>query len=182
MKMHWILQELIASGPGRIGVGLFSTLVLVSLYVVVTYPSDFGSARWSNPAVWADHPKAAPPSWVNHLSDRKRPIHRVMDSTTPDKVTVAEGVVVRLYRFPFEYWAGEVPSFLSLSFGEVVFQEHPPNLIVSLLRPDGQETILHQQVVGAHVPARLLLTAVTARPHSVLFWPAGRKSRNCLVR
>ena len=67
MERRGILRELLASGPGRAGVGLFALLAVVSLYVVATYPADYGSSRWSNPAVWADNPKSAPPAWSDPL-------------------------------------------------------------------------------------------------------------------
>ena len=44
---------------------LIDEIGLSSLYVVVTFPLDFGPTRWSNPAVWADHPRAVPPAWTD---------------------------------------------------------------------------------------------------------------------
>ncbi|HEX2281097.1 MAG TPA: hypothetical protein VHG52_04970, partial [Thermomicrobiales bacterium] len=36
----------LTSGSGRVGLAMFAFMLLVSLWVLFTYPLDFGSARW----------------------------------------------------------------------------------------------------------------------------------------
>ena len=60
MGKRSVLRQLFDSAPGRLGLSLLVGLTLTSLYVVFTYPLDFGPSRWSNPAVWSDNPSAAP--------------------------------------------------------------------------------------------------------------------------
>src|SRR5688572_33003508 len=52
---------LISSGSGRFGLALFAVMLLISAWVLVSYPADFGTARWANPAFWANNPRNAPP-------------------------------------------------------------------------------------------------------------------------
>ena len=61
-------QLFLTSGSGRAGLALFALMLLVSLWVLLTYPLNFGSARWSNPAYWANNPRHAPPIWSSVLS------------------------------------------------------------------------------------------------------------------
>ena len=59
------VRVLVGSTIGKAGLTLLAFLVAVSAYVLATYPLDFGTKEWSNPAVWADNPKAVPPVWLN---------------------------------------------------------------------------------------------------------------------
>ena len=81
-----VLRQLLASGPGRVGLILAAILALGSIYVVLTYPFDYGPTRWSNPTVWADNPHAAPPAWTNLFGPRKA-VHRVLTASAPSAVT-----------------------------------------------------------------------------------------------
>ena len=65
MKRRGILRQMWASTPGKLGLAMATVLVVSSVLVVIGYwPLDYGPTRWSNPAVWADHPKAVPPAWT----------------------------------------------------------------------------------------------------------------------
>src|SRR5262249_4180610 len=46
-----------ASGTGKAAIFLFILMLGISLYVILTYPRNFGRTVWSNPIVWADNPK-----------------------------------------------------------------------------------------------------------------------------
>ena len=66
--------------------GWWAGALAASLLVVVTFPLDFGPARWSNPAVWADHPKAVPPAWTASLGGEAVP-HRILEASEPTEST-----------------------------------------------------------------------------------------------
>ena len=59
---------LISSGSGRAGLALFAVMLLVSMWVLIAYPANFGSALWSNPAYWANNPRNVPPVWASRLT------------------------------------------------------------------------------------------------------------------
>ena len=148
MERRGILRELLASGPGRAGVGLFALLAVVSLYVVATYPADYGSSRWSNPALWADNPKSAPPAWSDVFTATRGAPHIVLESDSPDQTLSAGEAQVQLHRLPFAFWADEPPTFLSFSVGDVTFHDRPPAVVLLLVRPDGAEAVLTRQVMA----------------------------------
>ena len=140
-NLRAVLPELLKSVPGRLGVGLFVLLSAVALYVLLSFPSNFGSARWSNPALWGDLPKTVPPAWTN-LFGRSRPVHQILETSKSQ----SRGQQ-KIYAIPFSYSANQPPSFLSLSFSDVTYQANPPTLTAVLIRPDGGEIQLYQTVI-----------------------------------
>jgi peptide/nickel transport system permease protein len=152
MTRRGLLRELLATGPGKVGAGMAVLLTLVSAYVLLTYPLDYGPTRWSNPIVWADYPKAAPPAWTNQVGSTRRALHRVLESTAPAEVRPAGPAELRIYRLPFSYGEDEAPTFLSFSLGAVRFQSRPPSVSVVLVRPDAREVVLYRTVVRGPRP------------------------------
>ncbi len=49
MKIGEILKILLSSKVGKVGVAFLLLLVVVSIYVVIAYPMDFGTRLWNNP-------------------------------------------------------------------------------------------------------------------------------------
>jgi peptide/nickel transport system permease protein len=172
MRRRGVLRQLLASSPGRLGVAAFAALAALSLYVVLTYPLDFGPARWSNPAVWADNPRTAPPAWTDVLREERRPVHQVVAVSEPEEVAAAGPAEIRRFDLPFAHVAGEPPSFLSFSLGEVAYATRPPQYLLVLHRPDGSSVQVARGAVtgprpgeqapfvrNADAPQRLLLSS-----------------------
>ncbi|CAN5792861.1 ABC transporter permease [soil metagenome] len=183
MTRRGILREVLSSAPGKVGVALALGLTTVAVLVVLTFPLDFGPARWSNPAVWADHPRAAPPAWTELLSTERPAQHRILEAVEPTATTARGEARVDVFSMSFTYAEDAPPSFLSFSLGEVRYQGRPPALSVVLVRPDGHEVTLHRATVRGprpseeppfvrhdETPLRVLLTAEaeTARAASEL--------------
>lgn len=152
MRRNEVLRQLFRSGSGRVGAVMLVTMVVISLYVLVAFPRDFGSRIWSNPAEWADFPKAVPPAWMNLLSSDDKPPHVILEMGEPVSETPAGPSVVRQYRSQLTHTSSEAPSFVSLSFSEVTYVERPPQYTLSILRPDGQEMVLFRHVVRGPRP------------------------------
>jgi hypothetical protein len=55
---------ILSSWSGRIGLVMFAVMIAISAYVLLTYPSNFGSQIWSSPKEWANNPKTVPPKWT----------------------------------------------------------------------------------------------------------------------
>jgi peptide/nickel transport system permease protein len=149
MRFKRLLGELWASTPGKIGLIFLGSLSLVSLYVVATFPPSFGTARWANPALWADNPKSAPPAWTNLLTSTRYPKHRVVELAEPSGRSSSGRITEQIYEAVVDYRADEPPSFLSFSLSDVSFQSRPPIIALSLLRPDAEEVTLHRLVISA---------------------------------
>ncbi len=147
MKIKPLIRTLWKSTPGKMGMILLGFLTLVSLYVVATYPPDFGPARWSNPTLWADNPKSAPPVWINLFTSRKPAKHRVIEMKAPTRINSLERANEQVYEISFNHYADEPPTFLSLSISDVSYQVRPPVVTVVLIRPDGNKVTLLRHVI-----------------------------------
>ncbi len=131
------LREFWASKVSKMGVALLVLLVVVSVYVVLTYPLDFGLRYWNNPAYWADNPKAVPPEWWNLFTDKKLPPHVIKDFHEPSDVRDQRGRRILEYVYSFDFQYDEFPSFLSISLNNVTFSSRrPPRVEIFLDRPD----------------------------------------------
>jgi peptide/nickel transport system permease protein len=172
VRWRTFLREILASGAGRLGLVLAAVLGVAAVLVVATFPLDFGPSRWSNPAVWADLPRTAPPAWTAFLSADRPAQHRVIEATEPSATAERGEARVATYDLAFDYDEDEAPSFLSFSLGPVTFMDRPPALSVVLQRPDGTAVpLLRTTVRGARpgeeppyrrygdVPERSLVTA-----------------------
>ncbi len=151
MRLGEILRELVRSGPGRIGLALFAVMSLASLYVLVTYPSDFGTAHWGNPSLWADNPRSAPPAWVTHLGVQQAP-HRTFEVDSPTRARAERAFRTFEFEFPFEHAYNVPPSALTLSLSQVLYHARPPIVTVYLERPDGERLTLTRTVIAGPRP------------------------------
>ncbi len=148
MKIKQLMGELWTSTPGKLGLVLLGILGLVSVGVVLTYPANFGSARWANPTYWADNPRSSPPAWTRFFSATRRAKHRIMDLSEPARVTADGRVHEQVFEATVDWQADEPPSFLSVSVSDVTYQLRPPVVTIVLVRPDGGEVTLHRYVVS----------------------------------
>jgi peptide/nickel transport system permease protein len=169
MKMNRLVRELWRSTPGKLGLVLLTVLILASLAVIITYPRDFGRERWSNPALWADSPKAVPPVWSNIFTSMKHVKHRIGEFTEPSERIESERATELIYEMEIDLREEEAPTFLSLSVSDVEFNRRPPILTVSLLRPDGAEVVLYRHTFsGPRRGEEAPYTRHQSEPHRVL--------------
>ncbi len=147
-----LLRQLTSSGPGRVGFGLLVLLSATALVVIVSYPRDFGSAYWANPAYWADNPRAVPPVWARIFHRDGAVPHRVMTLTEPTETDATGRAVVQRWEFPFDHDAQMSPSSLAITMREFTFQTRPPIISGTLVRPDGGEIRLFREVVSGGRP------------------------------
>ena len=131
------LRLLVTSGSGRLGLLLFGVMSIVSLWVVVTYPANYGGSRWSNPAVWADNPKIAPPAWTALFSATVP--HTALSLAEPAETRSIAAGEVRTFRVPIAVPAGSSPASLTMTLSGVTFNERAPAILAMLVRPDGGE-------------------------------------------
>lgn len=147
LRQVWIAVR--SSVMGITGLSLLSLQVILSLYVVFTFPPDFGARFWSNPLHWVDNPKAAPPVWAVRGNGRESVPHRVMERTAPDGSEERGRSILTDYRIPYEHEAAAAPSFISLSVSDVRFEERAPLLGLTLIRPDESRISLLRHAVQA---------------------------------
>lgn len=165
MLFRDIFRVFFSSSSGRVGIAFLGMLFMISIYVIVTYPADYGRHTWHNPIAWADLPKNAPPAWVPGQHFR----HRVLEAKHPTKVISTEVGEKVFYNFTYRHQGARVPSFLALTVGEVTYHKAPPILALSLHRPDGHEVLLYQFIVPAPYPGEMPpIRRYADTPHRVL--------------
>ena len=128
---------LISSGSGRAGLVLFAGMIVISLWVLLTYPVDYGSARWSSPAYWADNPRNAPPIWLARLSGQPAFPQTSVAIDEPSQTTAIPAGKIRLYSAPIEITGDAAPTSMNLTLTGVTFSGRSPAILVSMDRPDG---------------------------------------------
>lgn len=133
---------LFASVSGRLGLAMFAAMLLVSLWVLLTYPVDFGSARWSSPAWWANNPRNAPPIWAARLTGQPAFPQTSLVIADPAEITTIPAGEIRLFQAPIEIAGDAAPTSLNLTLNGVTFSGRAPAILVSLHRPDGGEVRL----------------------------------------
>lgn len=141
------LRLLIASGVGRAGILLFAALIAISIYVLVAYPADFGTAKWSDPNVWANNPRAAPPSWTTYLGNDAVE-QQTWSRTEPSTVSSIPAGEIRAFDFPFVVSNGAFPSALTVLLSGLSYSGRPPVVTMSLTRPDGTKVSLANVVAS----------------------------------
>ena len=147
MNPRDIIMVVLGTGSGKAGVVFLVTLVLISLFVLVRLPLNFGSQRWNNPTEWADNPKAVPPAWWSLFKPDNSVSHKVFRASEPSSVEPAGVGERRLYSFNYDYNGQQAPSFMSFTLSDVRFRSRPPVLFVEVQRPDGKSVTLLRKIV-----------------------------------
>ena len=165
------LRLLVGSGVGKVGILLFAALIAVSIYVLVAFPANFGTTRWSDPNVWANNPRAAPPVWTTYLGN-EAVAQQTWRRSEPSSVSTIPAGEIRAFDFPFTVDSGAFPSALTVMLSDLSYSGRPPVVTMSLTRPDGTtvplanvvapgpgpgETAPYQRFTGAG--ERVLLTS-----------------------
>ncbi len=149
MRVSQVWKALRTSPVGLLGLLSLTTQVLVSCYVVTTFPEEFGARFWSNPVHWVDNPKAAPPEWAPGLRGRSSVVHWSAIREEPTTREERGSAILTNYPIRYELDTPGVPSFLSLTVANVQFAEKAPLLGLTLIRPDETRISLLRHAVKA---------------------------------
>lgn len=185
LSLRGILGLLLSSSSGKAGVAMFIVMIAISIYVLASYPRDFGTGRWSSPLVWADNPKTAPPSWTRFYDDQAIQ-HQVTVLTEPASIETRGPAEVRSFDAAIDHHSESPPQFLSATMTGVAFNARAPVIIISLIRPDGGEIRLANIAVSGprageeapyeryfDNPERVLLTQQDTAEQAIAQWFAG---------
>ena len=144
-------KEFFSSTSGKLGSIMLVIFILISIFVVFTYPLNFGNTVWSNPAYWSDYPKSAPPTWTS-IFGNDNVEHQIIDFTSPVDTVFTSNQQERLYTHRFTYDSNLSPTFLSLSMYDVIYHDRPPTITLSILRPDNQEILIYREIISPPRP------------------------------
>ncbi len=131
-----MIRELLKNKAGVVGLSILMLFAIISLYVVATFPLDYGIRYWSNPLYWQDYPKLAPPKWYNYFTKTKLVEHYVED------VTIPSGDDVKRWVFYYYFDADTFPQGVILKYSNLTFYRDVPIISVVVTRPDGQVVTL----------------------------------------
>lgn len=145
------INEFLSSGSGKAGSILLVIFLLISIFVVFTYPLDFGTTIWSNPVYWSDYPKSVPPTWTTLLGGDSFQ-HQIIDFNSPNDVVLISNQEERIYSKIISYDSNEFPTFVSLSMYDVVYYDRPPIITLSILRPDNEEVLIYREIISPPRP------------------------------
>lgn len=173
---------IVSSWSGRIGLAMFVVMLAISLYVLATYPDNFGSQLWSSPKAWANNPKTVPPKWTA-LWNENAVAQQAATLTEPTTVGSRGPATVFDFDWTIEQASDAFPTFLSTTIERVQFTGRAPVIVVSLIRPDGGEIRLANLAVPAartgesppiiryaDTPERLLLTQSDTAQKAISEW------------
>jgi peptide/nickel transport system permease protein len=174
------LRLFLRSGSGRAGLVLFGAMLAVSIWVLLTYPSDFGASYWSNPTYWANNPRNAPPVWAGRFTGERALPQAVITVDRPATTSTIPAGEIRLFEAPYPYSAEAAPTSLLLTLTGVTYETRAPAILVSLNRPDGGVIRLGSIAVPGprpgeapphrrfyEIPERVSLTDLAAAEESV---------------
>ncbi len=142
-----IRTNILSSKTGLIGSILFSVMVIISVFALISNPLDFGTTIWNNPLIWSDNPKNAPPSWSTILDSNSGPKHRVFRLESPTHTSENNNKIEQTFSFDLSYASGDSPTFMSISMGDIVYWDNPPIFSISVSRPDGKKIDLYKHIV-----------------------------------
>ena len=130
-------REFMKSKTGLIGIGILSSLVIVSLIAATTIPIDTFK-QWNNPNNWISYPKASMPIWVNYFLEDKIPEHIIIEN--PSAITKKDVISVTSHQFTIEYMYDDFPNDFIYEFSAEYSDS--PLLQISVIRPDQNKMLL----------------------------------------
>jgi len=130
-------REFMKSKTGLIGIGILSSLVIVSLIAATTIPIDTFK-QWNNPNNWISYPKATMPIWVNYFLEDKIPEHIIIEN--PSTITKKDVISVTSHQFTIEYMYDDFPNDFIYEFSAEYSDS--PLLQISVIRPDQNKMLL----------------------------------------
>lgn len=149
MRISHVWKALLSSPIGLLGLFMLLAQVLVSFYVVATFPDEFGARFWSNPVHWVDNPKSAPPEWIPRLRGRSSVEHWSASLREPTGSDQRGNTILTNYPIFYELETDAVPHFLSLTVTDVRFAEKAPLLGLTLIRPDDTRISMLRHAIKA---------------------------------
>jgi len=134
----------ISSLVGKAGLILLILMVVISIYVLATYPLDYGIRVWSNPKAWADNPITVPPAWADVFTGRDLVTHYIIYTDKPVRTVDIAGLKFKVYELKYTLSEDGFPTSLMVKFFNVTLNSPSgAYFIINFTRPDGDEITLY---------------------------------------
>lgn len=132
-----IRQEFTKSKVGLIGIGILTSLIILSIVAVITIPIDTFK-QWNNPGSWISYPKTSVPVWVNYFMTEKIPEHVILDK--PIAISKEDVISLASHQFGIQYHYDDFPSDFIYEFH--IEYTGSQLLQISVIRPDQSDILL----------------------------------------
>jgi len=130
----------IESLVGKAGLILLLFMVVMSGYVLLAYPMDYGVRVWNNDKKWTDLPRAVPPEWWDIFDPRDLVTHRIFIDTKYDYTTEIFGMDAIVYEIEYEHTEDGFPTGLTVKYANLtVYSQFGAYVFINITRPDGTE-------------------------------------------
>jgi len=135
-----VFREFRGQTAGMVGLGIIISMVIIAL-LAPTFAPDTNS-KWDNVNRWMDLPNGAPPFWVNYISGTEKARQHVEESADSRK---SQSVITTL-NYNYQYDKDMPPRDVVL-YLEGQYEGSQPDMIASLIRPDGKKIQLVNQTI-----------------------------------
>lgn len=141
------LSEFWTSKTSKVGIAFLLVIVFISVYVVFTFPLDYGTRYWNNPKYWVDNPKVAMPEWINFFAENKLLEHKVISTSIVQKSYPSGAYYVKHYELIYDLTVDQFPTFLTLKLDNVTYFLRPPTIELLVTRPDNSTISVYKLIV-----------------------------------
>uniref|UniRef100_A0A7C5UU84 ABC transporter permease n=1 Tax=Ignisphaera aggregans TaxID=334771 RepID=A0A7C5UU84_9CREN len=113
-------RELLLYKSALVGIIIIVSLIVLSLYAVITIPYEEAVKRWNSIEYWEDFPKNAMPSWINFFTHKKLPENIILDSREQKNyinktiISLSGGKYIQRILLTFNYIYDDFPSEIIL--------------------------------------------------------------------
>lgn len=150
----------ISSWVSKAGLALLLILIITSIYVLITYPLDYGLRIWNNPKAWTDNPRSVPPEWVDIFSNEPLLPHSVISVYEPEDKFFRLERLYQIYKIEYDLEIERYPTIILLKIFDVVVNSEIGVIFeINLTKPNGDTIFLSRfsEVIpeGAEFPLTL---------------------------
>jgi peptide/nickel transport system permease protein len=135
-----VFREYRGETTGMIGLGLIISMIILALLAPTLAPET--NTKWDNVDRWKDLPNGAPPFWMNYFTEEEKATQQV--KTKPASVSSESVITTLVYDYQF---STEVPPKDVVFYVQGEYEDEQPQLIASLIRPDGEKLQLGSQTI-----------------------------------
>ncbi|MCS7110882.1 MAG: ABC transporter permease [Ignisphaera sp.] len=153
-QLKVLLKELLMYKSALVGITIIASLIILSLYAVITAPYGEVTRKWSSIDPWEDFPKNAMPSWVNIFIGRKLPETIVLDSrkvepsTNKTIIPITGGKYILRILFTFGYTYDDFPSEVILRIFSSTTKQFTAQIV--WVKPGGIEYIVSRKLLRGY--------------------------------
>ena len=156
-KLRGFFRELLLYKSALAGIIIIASLVVLSLYAVITIPYEEAVKKWNSIEYWEDLPRNAIPSWVNFFTRNKLPETIILDTRGQGEninninktiVPLSGGKYIQRILLTFNYVYDDFPSEIILRIYSNSTKQFTSQ--ITWVKPGGIEYILSRKLLRGY--------------------------------